>query len=92
MQQNLIRITQYPILNADSTGFVREVKVVDGGVESKVTFILTADPDRAQRFGAEVHAVVEWLNKVSDSQRIDPMTEYMRVFSTIPYEQIVAKT
>lgn len=58
MQQNIILAVSYPIIGKDSVMLVREVKN-DNGV---ISFVTADSTDRAQRFGGEVGAVVEFLN------------------------------
>lgn len=75
MQNNVILAINYPIIGKDSITFVREIKTSDTG---RFSFVDTADVHRAQKFGAEVGAVVDLLN---NSASVDVVAETTWRFS-----------
>ncbi|QBJ02834.1 hypothetical protein MZD04_gp308 [Pseudomonas phage Psa21] len=73
MQSNLIVATVYPITGCDSVGYVREIKQDENG---KYSFVRTNSVERAQLFGAEVNAVIDWMRKECHYDGLDTIYSF----------------
>uniref|UniRef100_A0AB39CCC6 Uncharacterized protein n=1 Tax=Pseudomonas phage RVTF4 TaxID=3236931 RepID=A0AB39CCC6_9VIRU len=75
--KKIIAVTEYPVVDLDSVRFLREVIHVNGSYKLH----LTRDPQRAQKFGAEIHAVAQWLTNRQDAGAIVRARDFSSIYS-----------